>query len=241
MNSEIPLSIGNNGGMTTQNSECIFIVTSTINTSLGLIDPPTRFLQTLETIQSIRNKVENSTILLIESSLTGLQEHVAAKLKNSVDYFLDIGARNCLQLLGKHGVKGGSELYILMTALDFIKINKLHANRIFKLSGRYKLTDEFDYSIYKNSNFKNKYSFRKRGRYQDQGPDCFLHTRLWSFDSNLLDETYELLSTSLLTSLKENITIEEAIYKHINFDKLVELEKIHCQGYIAPWNQLITE
>jgi hypothetical protein len=227
--------------MTTQSFNHIFIVTSTINTNLGLIDPNTRYQQTLETINSIRQKVDDVAILLVESSLHPLPTDIKKIIVDQVDFFLDLGSRNCLQLLGKNGVKGASELYILMVALDFIKNHNILSKRIFKISGRYSLTDQFDQQIYNDNKYIGKYIFRKRGRYHDNEPDCFLHTRFWSFDRALLDETYQLLSNTMLTSLTKNITIEEAIYQNINFEKLVELSTIHCQGYIAPWNQLIIE
>jgi hypothetical protein len=50
-----------------------------------------------------------------------------------------------------------------------------------------------------------------------------------------------LVSNSFYDHIVEHTTIEEAIFKNINKDKLLEIEHIHCEGIIAPWNILIND
>jgi hypothetical protein len=47
----------------------VYVVTSTIVTGIGHIDPQTRFYETIETIKSIRKQDKNSYVLLIDLSL----------------------------------------------------------------------------------------------------------------------------------------------------------------------------
>ena len=220
-----------------ENEQYLFILTSTINTPHGLIDPQTRFQQTLESIKSIRDKVPNSIVLLVENSFD-LPPDVEKILADSVDYYIYIGKRRDIIALNRDGVKGGGEAYMLLVAFDFIKSNNVKANRIFKLSGRYQLSYKFDISLYDNMNAN--YVFKTRDKHEYQ-KDCFLHTRMWSFGYSILEETIELISKSFGTLFSENITIEESIYKHIDKTKLTEINRIYCEGYIAPWNELIID
>jgi hypothetical protein len=51
----------------------------------------------------------------------------------------------------------------------------------------------------------------------------------------------ELIAKSFYQHIVDNTTIEEAMFKNIDKTKLLEVEQIHCEGLIAPWNTLINE
>jgi hypothetical protein len=212
-----------------------FIITSTINTQFGLISPENRFNQTLETIESIKSV--NCPIIMIDNSNFSLSCNQYKILKNKVDYFIDIGQRKHSLFFNKNGVKGAGECYMLLVALDILKKHFYESKRIFKISGRYKLSKEFNINTY--NNLTKKYCFKTREK-NDVG-NYFLHSRMWSFCGTLLLEAENLIKNSFNTLLKEQITIEECIYKNIDFTKLIEFDKIYCEGYIAPWNILITD
>jgi hypothetical protein len=215
----------------------VFIVTSTINTPLGLIDPATRYSQTLDTIKSIRDKVKG-TILFVEKSTIPLSSDQQHLIERSVDHYIYIGDRTEVIYFNSNGIKGAGETYMLLVALDFIKTNNILTDRIFKLSGRYKLSENFNIDIY-NKTMIGQYCFKTRDQHDHSL--TFLHTRMWSFCISLLDDTRTMLQAAMKTHLIEEITIEEAIYKHINLQKLIELKTINCEGYIAPWNELILD
>jgi hypothetical protein len=46
----------------------LFIVTSTIHATMGVVDNQTRFKQTIDTLQSLRKYVPDAIIVLAESS-----------------------------------------------------------------------------------------------------------------------------------------------------------------------------
>jgi hypothetical protein len=215
----------------------VFVITSTINTNLGLINPEDRFRQTINTIYSIKEKDETSIIILIDNSSFPLEAHQNAFLKENVDCFMDIGQRKHSLLYNKSGIKGAGELHMILLALNIIKEKKICAKRIFKISGRYKLGKNFNILDYEKES--NNFIFKNRDK--DELDEWFLHTRFWSFCGTLINETIKLIRNSIQTHLSENITIEKAIYKNIDLTKLKELDTIHCEGYIAPWNILIKD
>jgi hypothetical protein len=226
--------IGKNGGMNTQSN--VFIITSTINTNLGLITPENRFYQTLETIESIRQKVNNSIIILVDNSSFSLLESSYKILSEKCDYFIDVGQRSICQEFNSQGIKGAGESYMLLVGLDIIQQQNIQCDKIFKISGRYKLSETFDVSVYDKNG---KFYFKTRDK--NQLGNYFLHSRMWAACGTIFFDAKKLVEKSFNTHLKENITIEEAIYKNIDLTKLIEFDTIHCEGYIAPWNTLIKD
>lgn len=215
----------------------VFIITSTINTPWGLIPVNDRYLQTLDTIESVKNKDSKAAIILIDNSSIPLDYQQYNTLLNTGVTFLDTGDRKPCKELNSSGVKGAGEAYMLLVAIDYIKQNNLLPKRVFKLSGRYKLTDLFDINLY--DNLCDRFVFKTRN-INEYGATS-LHTRLWSACGSLIDEMEELISISFYQHIMQNITIEEAMFKYICKDKLIELDNIHCEGIIAPWNKLIND
>jgi len=221
--------------MNTQNN--IFIITSTINTQIGLISVEDRYQQTIITIDSIKQKDKNAIIILIDNSSLPLSSEQLTILSDSVNYFLDIGDRTPCKLFNKNGVKGAGEAYMLLVGLDLIKKLNLLPKRVFKISGRYKLTDTFDISFY--TDIYGKYIFKTRTT--NEYNVTSLHTRLWSVCGSELADMKDLIAKSFYRHIVDNTTIEEAMFLNIDKTKLLEVEQIHCEGLIAPWSILINE
>jgi hypothetical protein len=124
------------------------------------------------------------------------------------------------------------------------------ADRIFKLSGRYQVTDKFDIAKFDNANTKDKYVFKKSQpswiNPQDTGVTTLLQTRLWSFTPSLFTSTIDLYKNIIETMVRlvnENkyIDNEHAMSKFIPKDRLVELETVGLQGNIAPNGMMIID
>jgi len=124
------------------------------------------------------------------------------------------------------------------------------ADRIFKLSGRYQVTDKFDIAKFDNANTKDKYVFKKAQpswiNTQDTGVTTLLQTRLWSFTPGLFTATIELYKNIIETMVQlvnesKYIDNEHAMAKFIPKDRLVELETVGLQGNIAPNGMMIID
>jgi hypothetical protein len=109
-----------------------------------------RFEQTKKTILSIRNKIPENQIFLIECS----------KLSNSeinffidnVDIFLNIYEMNNENLINRIFSKSKSmgEGTMTIIALQYLVENNIKFDKFFKISGRYWLNDTFNYELYNN-------------------------------------------------------------------------------------------
>lgn len=228
--------IGRSGGMTTQNN--VFFISSTVVTPFGMINPIDRYNQTLETIQSIREKVKDSYIVLVENSTERIPEEQEKYLASLCDVYLYVGDRRDIMKLNGDGVKGAGEAYNTMVALDYIE-KHLNPKRIYKISGRYKLSNTFDLALHES--LVGKFCFMTRGHHPgDYYP--FFHARFYSVCGTLIEDYKKLIGNAWKNFMeKQDITIEQAIYINMDFDKLVEVEVIGAEGYIAPWNKLIKD
>jgi len=215
----------------------VFIVTSTINTEIGLIPVEERYQQTLLTIESIKQKDNTAIIILIDNSSNPLLADNYNKLTDTATYFLDIGDRAPCKQFNKVGAKGAGESYMLLVGLDLINRLNLLPKRVFKISGRYKLSNTFNLSFY--DNITGKYVFKTRNT--NEYNITSLHSRLWSVCGSLLEDMKYLVTKSFYDHIVERTTLEESIFKNINKDMLIEVEQIHCEGVIAPWNIFINE
>ena len=214
----------------------VFLITSAINTALGLINPIERFLQTIEQVQSIKQIDPESLIILIDNSLYPLDADQTERILGLVDYFIYIGWRSHAKEFNNLGIIGASEAYMMLVGLDLVKQQKIPAKRLFKMSGRRKFSKEFDIATYDSIEFYKKYVFKKREEYSHNLGVYFLHTRFWSLCGTLIDNAVILLSNSLRTIIQDKRLIEQAIYENIDKNLLSELDQLGIEGNMTFWN-----
>lgn len=100
-----------------------------------------RFQHTIHTIQTIRQKMPKAYIVLIEGSEQRLSEEQRQQL--DIDYLHEVSHPEI------HGTnKSRGECRLLYDYLNSDAFKQMEAKRIFKISGRYYLTDEFSLENY---------------------------------------------------------------------------------------------
>jgi len=107
-----------------------------------------RFEQTKKTIESIKEKISDCKILLIEC--TDFTEEENNYFSNNCDYILNLWDNKELhdKIFGLSKSLGEGTLTIM--ALRFIISNDLKFDNFFKISGRYFLNDYFDFERFEN-------------------------------------------------------------------------------------------
>ena len=240
-----------------------FIVTSAVFTNLGPLNSDIRILQTLDTLRSIRRHYPDAMIVLVEGGAPAQDSQLWLTTKASANVVMDLSSNEQIQHLHQTvmnqvsnkyemgGVSGLSksiaELTLMVNVLDALKNHPdmkpaLEADRIFKISGRYQLSPIFDTSVYEQA--AGKYVFKKREKswmpnaLETVGTDHGFSSRLWSFDTILLDDTLNrfnlMLEDMMKISVEHYIDVEHLLYKHIGPDNAVELETTHLFGAIGP-------
>jgi hypothetical protein len=231
--------------MATQVKHC-FIVTSAINTKFGVFDPVKRLEQTVGTIKSIKSKIPDATIVVMECCGEPIKPEQAEVLKENSDYFIDYSHNDDVQDLYQSEnwdvVKNGTEIMCFGRALNELKESDFFEgiDRIHKMSGRYVLNDQFDLSIYENNDQivigpKNQSQFPPQ---VTMVPFQYM-ARLWSWPTELLDEVIEVYEDSLVFFAERlgaggYVDIEHVLAKFLNQEHVKEYANLGVEGQIAP-------
>ena len=114
-----------------------------------------RFAQTKKTIETVKEKIPNSKIFIVECSELN-EEQTDYFTKNS-DYFLNLfnEPEKCANVYGKS--KSLGEGTMTFCALEYVLNNNIIFDNLIKISGRYWLSDKFNYNNFNNTNIVIKY------------------------------------------------------------------------------------
>ena len=242
----------------------LFIVSSALVTSYGLMPTADRVAQTMQTLQSIREWAPDADIVVLELS----RERIPDEYEHM---FLQAGAKMVMHFFGHQAVQrnyqvcsperdpAGSSIKNLneITAMHAflqwcIEQNYLaEYRRVFKISGRYSLCAPFQQATYQDATFQGRCAFlRINHSYLDiasSGSFKYMYmTRLWSFDPVLLPklETWFEVMLDLLVKRYEAggyTDIEHLLAVVIPRKYCVYLEKVGVQGLIGLHGQRVEE
>lgn len=139
----------------------LVLITSVINTpnvplsyskTRSVFSRKERFTQTKNTIVSIKDKIPNCKIIIVECSDLNTEEQ--EYLSINCDYILNLWEKKELHnnIFGKSKSLGEGTMTIL--ALKYINNMDIKYNYLYKISGRYWLNDNFNICNIENNVFK---------------------------------------------------------------------------------------
>lgn len=211
-----------------------------------------RFYQTLQTIESIKQKVPNSYICLFECSHKPIPEEYRNQLQQRVNLFLEFYDEPGIQTLYENFSnkpklitfgKSLLETRGILNCLYLIQQKNLFTDveRIFKITGRYTLNEKFDIQDYQTKFLTGKYVIKSYDYlnledleniyaylYQAKG---MMVTGLWSFDKHLFNETIEALEKSFtyiekMIQYTTGTDIEHALYRYLNQKNIISIPNL---------------
>lgn len=205
--------------------EYLFVITSAINLRKkrlsyseirSVYTTQERITHTLRTIESIRKKIPNARIVLLE---LGKHPDELAKLKDKVDEFVFLGNNPFVRLAvdGEH--KGLGEAVGLIFGCKYIR--KYDDYYLFKVSGRYFLDENFKLSEW-NENGK---------KISAKVYDRSISTRLYGFPYSYLNRWFFGLISSI-PKLLLGKSIESVMYSKFK-DSLQAIPQIGVSGKVA--------
>lgn len=224
-----------------------FIITSAIHTSYGKYSTEERINQTNDTLNSIETYAPHSSAVIIDcgeksidkdlfdcevidyTTNQEIQHHLQEYLRNNRDVEPDIIIKSMLEI---------------MMFEDYLKTHSMDSyDRVFKISGRYKLNSKFDY--YKHLEAKNKivllppYCSQNLYNFDVKSTMFQYMTRCWSFDSSLvlnILNTYAKMKTDILyaSRTEKQADIEHLLYRHLSKKLVKNVEVMGVEGYWAP-------
>jgi hypothetical protein len=219
----------------------LFIVTSALNPEMGIINREDRFNQTIDGLKSLREKMPDAIVLMVDGSPNKIEEEKVKALKEYVNFFADFSQDKEILQFSSTGRKSEAENVLLFKTLLLLKqddgLNEImdSVNRIVKLSGRTILTDGFDIGEH---NHLGKYVFKTRmptwiADSRNKYATDLLITRMYSFCPSLIDDYIHMCALNVKLITQMQVDTEHAHFVNINRDLLVELDTIHCQGIMA--------
>lgn len=139
----------------------LFVITSVINPTVAplsytvtrsVFTEQERFTQTIETIDSIKRKVPWAKIAFLECS--NISPDLERELKTQVNFYVNYYGNKKISDAVTSPYKGIGECYKLRKFLEVYPFDNV--KRLFKISGRYRLNDNFNHDNYDNNenNFK---------------------------------------------------------------------------------------
>jgi hypothetical protein len=189
-----------------------------------------RYEQTKKTIQSVRDKIPNVKILLVECS--ALDESQTEYLTTHCDYFLNLIDQPEKVKNIYSASKSLGEGTMTISAIEYIMQNNIEFDHFFKITGRYWLSEHFNYINFENNNIVVHYI------HNDKNNTCTslykLHkTNLTNFFNFLIGNMqlmfqcigYEVLFAMFLKLPKEN--------------EIIHLDKIGVNGLISVSNDFV--
>ena len=230
-------------------------ITSAINAKFSIYKPQERLAQTLETIASVRKRIPNAVICLTDCSQPGISDDVKAQLVEHVDHFMDFsGDENVIWIHDnieiQDVVKNLTELAVVHSFFETAQQEGWFdgCDRIFKVSGRYTLTEKFNTADYENDIVGDKYVVSKRMLSQFvpgvTGVDQQHMLRVYSFGANRIGE-FILLLEDMTEHMQDRVNsggyidIEHLWYKFLPKVDVVEFDRTGVKGLVAPNGQAI--
>lgn len=233
-----------------------FIVTSASNVDYGVYSLEEKFHQTCLTIDSIRQYCPDSKIVILEASPFSLSNDKRDFLHWASDVYVDFAGDP--KVMAMHNslltfaIKSPSESYILKTFLERQKFLK-DTDRVFKISGRYVLTEKFDLSRHQE---KGKFVIKSKEKatvYYDVNSKQNLEpvaeyqykTRLYSFCGSLVPYYAETCG-KMLEFFHEYYDgrftdLEHVMYKFMDHSLVKEVETIGVCGSMVDRKGMVDE
>lgn len=232
----------------------IFLVTSAIHGpggKNGQLTAEQRIDQTMDTANSIRQRVPDAVILLLEGGLRPLDVSLRQHFLSKYTDILDFTQHSFIQFAHENRdaknqeitvIKGPCESYKLRETCKLLTVAP--GDRIYKLSGRYRLSDSFDLNQHRSA--EGKYLMKAKDKclewysYPQKLTYCEYQysTRLYSFCGSLLNtaiRNYDTINKRILElyAQSEYMDLEHMTYLVYNQNDIAEASPIGVQGAFA--------
>jgi hypothetical protein len=201
--------------------------------------------------------VSSAEIIIIDAGERSINEPQCDQIRSGVDSIIDFSGdkdvRDIIKIENHDIVKNVLETLVFAKFYESDLLGKIQTDcRIFKISGRYELTDDFDLNLH----FQAGDAVVIRGPFASQFPisvtgnmvdDNFQYmSRLYSFPKAMIGNMAQCYSSSLSQMIQRNqvggyIDIEHCLYKYLDRKRVINPVKIGISGALAPNGVLVSD
>lgn len=195
-----------------------------------------RFMQTINTISSVKKYIPNVFIILMDNStFTETEKDV---LTNSTNIFINHNDKTLDYHTNVSEIKAIAELCQVKYALCVIKNYNIKFNNFFKITGRYIINNNFVYDMYTKT-FKNENIFKKNNSIKDRlyYYTCFYKISQNNFNEYIdkVNELYNELVLKLYENIYNTIDLEFLLPSQLQFK---EIDDLGITQYISCFNEI---
>jgi len=179
----------------------LFILSSAINSKFGKFTPAERLQQTLDSVASVRQYCPGADICVIEMTGVPIPEEQIQIINSQVDYFFDCTReQEVIDIYNSTDnwdiVKNTTEVMCFTNVLGKLLETGAIAeyDRVFKMSGRYLLTENFKPDFYESVADRIVVLERKHSQFRPEitgGKQFQYMSRLWSWPATATDQIIE--------------------------------------------------
>jgi hypothetical protein len=188
----------------------------------SIFTPEERTAQTIRTVNSIREKAPEASIVLLEM---GKNRNISPELTGLVDKYVFVGNNYLVNWACSGKFKGLGEATGLIVSRKHLNTG---ADFYFKISGRYFLNENFKPEMWSGRSLLAK-------KY-----DAAISTRLYGFEKMLFGDWQKALRRSLILLYKGR-SIEEVFPQMLGADNIQHIEKLGISGFVAPQGDFLSE
>ena len=184
-----------------------------------------RYLQTMNTINTINKNIPNPYIVLLECS-NDIKKYEIELKKNVDEYHNYCNNKKVLDAVNSIYKNYGEVMTLIEFFNNFKNIDKI--NDLFKITGRYWLNENFNINNYIN-NKKIFFSLRE---------SKVVSTRFFKITNSKINDFIEKLNNNIKDEVINGVSIENSCFKNINFD---HINILGLSGHISVNGHLIVE
>jgi hypothetical protein len=220
----------------TQDNEydAVFVIGSMVTPAvIKKFSPEERYLQTLHTFKTIREKVPNSYIVLIEGSSITLEQK--ENFSNDVDHLIlcseDEDVRRYVYDIRNIGI---GECKLLEIGMKFILKQKIKAKMCIKIGARYYLNDNFILSNY------DPFRYNFRHHFDDFVKQDVYTTGLFTVPMKNILEFIQTLQI-MMETIDYDSMVERLYYNLLSREQVNDIEILGLGGQLNYNGKLIDE
>jgi hypothetical protein len=213
--------------------------------SLSVFNDDQRFQQTIETIKSIDKYCPSNKKYIFDSSPNVPRLEYLNALSDMGITILYTGQQEPVKSFSNSGMRSLAECISFGYFLQWFEKNRVDSKRIYKLSGRYQINENF---VPNDDFYKDSFVFAKAldswmstEKQEHAKVNKLYRLRFWHMDSSCFNSFHNRLNLIFNDCLNFDIDIEHSYYKNLNTQKIIEVEKIGVCGHIAPNGEYINE
>jgi len=227
-----------------------FLLSSAIKTKFGVYTAQQRMNQTIDTVNSIKAKIPDAQIIIVECSGAGIDYEQLIQLSGIAHYVLDMTKDpNVVALYNSTDnwdiVKNGTEMSCFLKAIGMCHDKGIFngQDRIHKMSGRYLLNDDFHPEFYEEAEVLDKIVIGRKRLSQfpiETTTQPFQYmSRLWSWPVARVPEILDVYKRGIQFFSDRHaaggyVDIEHVLGKLLNPAHVLEQDVLGVEGNISP-------